>query len=229
MFYSKSGPEPITLWFISKDAIHTIRIFELNCMHWGLMQESNDIPELEDRKKTEGHSFPLCNKIIECLWTRPETFHLQTLCVLHHNTWRDSEGNAYPIFSGFSVSLWFIQFRSVYFLSSFRVELWFSSQFTSWFTSYKMISIVWVHSVKQIKPLERKFNLNVLLFLLVIQVKTSDGSVFPASFDSTSRCPDEVIRRIRLSSSYEDPSLKGRLLETYETHTDQFKIEPCCW
>ncbi|XP_023529133.1 protein N-terminal asparagine amidohydrolase isoform X1 [Cucurbita pepo subsp. pepo] len=127
-----------------------------------LLQESNDIPELEDRKKTEGHSFPLCNKIIECLWTRPETFHLQTLCVLHHNTWRDSEGNAYPIFSGFSV-------------------------------------------------------------------KTSDGSVFPASFDSTSRCPDEVIRRIRLSSSYEDPSLKGRLLETYETHTDQFKIEPCCW
>lgn len=73
------------------------------------------------------------------------------------------------------------------------------------------------------------FILHNLVFFLLIQVKTSDGSVFPASFDSTSRCPDEIVRRIRLSSSYEDPSWEGRLLETYETQTDQFRIEPCRW
>uniref|UniRef100_A0A9I9DVP9 Protein N-terminal asparagine amidohydrolase n=1 Tax=Cucumis melo TaxID=3656 RepID=A0A9I9DVP9_CUCME len=126
------------------------------------LDENNNITRTGDRKKMEGYSLPLCNKIIRSLWTRPEKFHLQTLCILLHNTRRDSHGNSYPIFNGFAV-------------------------------------------------------------------KTSDGSVFPASFDSTSRCPDEVVRRIRLSSSYEDPSWEGRLLETYETQTDQFKIEPCRW
>ncbi|KGN58623.1 protein N-terminal asparagine amidohydrolase [Cucumis sativus] len=127
-----------------------------------LLKENNNITRKGDRKKMEGYSLPLCNKIIGSLWTRPEKFHLQTLCILQHNTRRDSEGNSYPIFNGFAV-------------------------------------------------------------------KTSDGSVFPASFDSTSRCPDEIVRRIRLSSSYEDPSWEGRLLETYETQTDQFRIEPCRW
>lgn len=60
-------------------------------------------------------------------------------------------------------------------------------------------------------------------------VSTSTGSIIPASFDKTSRCPDEIVRRIRVSASYEDSRWKGRLLETYDTRTDLFKIAPCCW
>ncbi|XP_022152682.1 protein N-terminal asparagine amidohydrolase isoform X2 [Momordica charantia] len=122
-----------------------------------VLKENNHITGSGSRKKMEGYSFPLCYKIIKSLWTRPENFHLQTLCILQHNTRRDSEGNAYPIFNGLAVSL------------------------------------------------------------------------RPIHFDSTSRCPDEVVRRIRLSSSYEDPNSMGRLLEAYETQTDQFKIEPFRW
>ncbi|CAI0428202.1 unnamed protein product [Linum tenue] len=60
-------------------------------------------------------------------------------------------------------------------------------------------------------------------------VETSTGSVFPACFDRTTRCPDEVVRRIRVSASYEDPTWKGKLLDTYDTRTDQFVIAPCSW
>ncbi|KAJ7949097.1 Protein N-terminal asparagine amidohydrolase [Quillaja saponaria] len=60
-------------------------------------------------------------------------------------------------------------------------------------------------------------------------VETLKGSVIPATFDSTSRCPDELVRRIRVSASYEDPSWNGKLLETYDTQTDRFKIAPCRW
>lgn len=60
-------------------------------------------------------------------------------------------------------------------------------------------------------------------------VQTSSGIVTPASFDMTSRCPDEVVRRIRASVSSYDPSWQGRLLETYDTHTDSFQIAPACW
>ncbi|XP_010518039.1 PREDICTED: protein N-terminal asparagine amidohydrolase [Camelina sativa] len=60
-------------------------------------------------------------------------------------------------------------------------------------------------------------------------VNTSTGSIFPASFDRTSRCPDEIVRRIRVSSSCEDPSWKGKLLDTYDTKTDRFIIAPCRW
>ncbi|XP_068329531.1 protein N-terminal asparagine amidohydrolase isoform X2 [Pyrus communis] len=60
-------------------------------------------------------------------------------------------------------------------------------------------------------------------------IGTSTGSITPAIFDKTSRCPDEVVRRIRVSVSYEDTSWKGKLLETYDTQTDHFKIAPCCW
>ncbi|KAF3950650.1 hypothetical protein CMV_023622 [Castanea mollissima] len=45
----------------------------------------------------------------------------------------------------------------------------------------------------------------------------------------TSRCPDEIVRRIQVTASYEDPSWSGRLLETYDTQTDQFRIASCCW
>lgn len=60
-------------------------------------------------------------------------------------------------------------------------------------------------------------------------VETATGTVIPASFDRSSRCPDEIVRRIRVSVSYEDSSWNGKLLETYETATDSFRISPCCW
>ncbi|KAK4591709.1 hypothetical protein RGQ29_016231 [Quercus rubra] len=57
----------------------------------------------------------------------------------------------------------------------------------------------------------------------------SSGLVTLACFDRTSRCPDEIVRRIQVTASYEDPSWSGRLLETYDTQTDQFRIASCCW
>ncbi|KAL6603822.1 hypothetical protein ACP70R_044183 [Stipagrostis hirtigluma subsp. patula] len=60
-------------------------------------------------------------------------------------------------------------------------------------------------------------------------VETSSGVVTPASFDTNSRCPDEVVRRIRVSVSSYDPIWKGRLLETYDTQCDVFRIAPACW
>lgn len=60
-------------------------------------------------------------------------------------------------------------------------------------------------------------------------VETSTGSVVPASFDASTRCPDEIIRRIRLGASYADPTFTGRLLDTYQTQTDRFLIPPFSW
>ncbi|OIW11777.1 hypothetical protein TanjilG_14317 [Lupinus angustifolius] len=60
-------------------------------------------------------------------------------------------------------------------------------------------------------------------------VDTTTGILVPASFDRSSRCPDEIIRRIRISTSYEDTHWNGKLLETYDTGTDRFKIAPCRW
>ncbi|WVZ79384.1 hypothetical protein U9M48_026965 [Paspalum notatum var. saurae] len=60
-------------------------------------------------------------------------------------------------------------------------------------------------------------------------VETSSGIVTPASFDMNSRCPDEVVRRIRVSVCSYDPTWQGRLLETYDTQRDVFRIAPACW
>ncbi|XP_071720310.1 protein N-terminal asparagine amidohydrolase-like [Rutidosis leptorrhynchoides] len=60
-------------------------------------------------------------------------------------------------------------------------------------------------------------------------METSSGSVVPSSFDTSTRCPDEIIRRIRLGASYEDPTLTGRLLDTYETDNDRIVIAPFSW
>ncbi|XP_020146181.1 protein N-terminal asparagine amidohydrolase [Aegilops tauschii subsp. strangulata] len=60
-------------------------------------------------------------------------------------------------------------------------------------------------------------------------MQTSSGVVTPASFDITSRCPDEIVRRIRVSVSSYDPNWRGKLLETYNTHADIFQIAPACW
>ncbi|XP_065872149.1 protein N-terminal asparagine amidohydrolase isoform X1 [Euphorbia lathyris] len=113
-------------------------------------------------EKLDGYSYPLCTKIIETLSRRQETFHIQTLLILGHNTKRDSEGNACPIFSGF-------------------------------------------------------------------MIETATGSVVPAGFDRSTRCPDEIVRRIRIGASQEDPAWDGKLLETYDTRTDQFVIAPASW
>ncbi|XP_047253074.1 protein N-terminal asparagine amidohydrolase isoform X3 [Capsicum annuum] len=112
--------------------------------------------------KLEGYSFPLCEKIVDSLAKSNMKFQIHTLHVLGHNTRRDSEGNAYPIFTGFLV-------------------------------------------------------------------ETATGSILPANFDATTRCPDEVVRRIRVTASFEDCSWNGRLLETYDTQADQFVIAPCTW
>jgi protein N-terminal asparagine amidohydrolase len=60
-------------------------------------------------------------------------------------------------------------------------------------------------------------------------VQTTSGVVTPASFDMNSRCPDEVVRRIRVSVCSYDPTWQGRLLETYDTQCDVFRIAPACW
>ncbi|XP_077254143.1 protein N-terminal asparagine amidohydrolase family protein isoform X2 [Tasmannia lanceolata] len=122
----------------------------------------NDTRGLESHGKSGGYSLALCSEIIEALQNHQERFHIQTLCVLGHNTRIDSGGNACPIFSGF-------------------------------------------------------------LF------ETSSGSISPARFDRSSRCPDEIVRRIRVTVSSMDPIWNGKLLETYDTHHDRFQIAPCSW
>nr|CAD1831320.1 unnamed protein product [Ananas comosus var. bracteatus] len=113
-------------------------------------------------KIQKGYSLPLCCKIVEALQNSREEFHLQTLCILGHNTTTDSYGNAKPIVGGF-----------------------------------------WVD--------------------------TSTGLMTPASFDTSSRCPDEIVRRVRISVSSGDPTWDGKLLETYDTHNDRFQIAACSW
>ncbi|KZV54038.1 protein N-terminal asparagine amidohydrolase-like [Dorcoceras hygrometricum] len=60
-------------------------------------------------------------------------------------------------------------------------------------------------------------------------VETNSGSIVPASFERKSRCPDEIVRRIRVTACFEDPNWTGKLLETYDTETDCFVIAPCVW
>ncbi|CAI9269852.1 unnamed protein product [Lactuca saligna] len=58
-------------------------------------------------------------------------------------------------------------------------------------------------------------------------VETSNGRVVPGSFDASTRCPDEIIRRIRLGASFGHGP--PRLLDTYQTQTDRFLIPPFSW
>lgn len=68
------------------------------------MQHAKGSSISEGNVRVDGYSFPLCRKIVETMQKRKENFHVQTFCVLGHNTKKDSQGNAYPIFSGFLVS-----------------------------------------------------------------------------------------------------------------------------
>ncbi|KAH9302332.1 hypothetical protein KI387_013915, partial [Taxus chinensis] len=110
----------------------------------------------------DGYSWPLCLRIVEALQGMHHHFHLQTFCILNHNTSAGPKGLVCPIVRGFVVN-------------------------------------------------------------------TVTGNIMPASFDRSARCPDEVVRRIRVSFSFEDPTWKGRLLETYDTQSDRFVIAPCKW
>uniref|UniRef100_A0A7N0T2X2 Protein N-terminal asparagine amidohydrolase n=1 Tax=Kalanchoe fedtschenkoi TaxID=63787 RepID=A0A7N0T2X2_KALFE len=60
-------------------------------------------------------------------------------------------------------------------------------------------------------------------------VETKSGSIVPASFCRSMRCPDNIVRGVRVSSSYEDPNWEGKLLETYDTLSDRFVIASCIW
>ncbi|KAH1051304.1 hypothetical protein AAZX31_08G147600 [Glycine max] len=126
------------------------------------LQHANGSTVSESPADLDGYSFPLCLKIVHTLWSREEKFHIRTICVLGHNTRRDSDGNTYPFFNGFVA-------------------------------------------------------------------ETTTGIIIPAIFDRTSRCPDEIVRRIRVSVSYEDANWNGKLLETYDSGIDCFKIAPCRW
>lgn len=71
------------------------------------VQSTNLGTKSKKRTNLDGYSFPLCQKIIKTLEKSSINFHVQLLHVLDHNTRRDSQGNAYPIFHGFLVSLMF--------------------------------------------------------------------------------------------------------------------------
>ncbi|KNA12830.1 hypothetical protein SOVF_122370 isoform B [Spinacia oleracea] len=70
---------------------------------------------------------------------------------------------------------------------------------------------------------------NTLPIFSGILVETRTGTVTPATFDQTTRCPDEMVRRIRISASFSDTRWRNKLLETYDTRTDRFIIAPCSW
>ena len=72
------------------------------------VQLTDDTNSERDETNPGGYSVPLCSKIVESLRTRPEKFHLKTLCVLEHNTNRVSERNACPVVTGFVVSFFFM-------------------------------------------------------------------------------------------------------------------------
>ncbi|KAL4198129.1 hypothetical protein AMTRI_Chr03g44350 [Amborella trichopoda] len=112
-------------------------------------------------ERSDGYSWGLCPQIIEALQDSATIFHLQTLCLLRHNT-QYSDGVALPIIRGFVV-------------------------------------------------------------------EPATGTMAPAIFDSSSRCPDEVLRRVRITVSSEDVNWTGKLLETYDTDHDRFQIAPVSW
>ena len=100
----KSGPWSSTLCLIFQSSSYQLRgRVIVECIEF-LMQQASHKTRSKRQEKWDGYSLPLCIKIIDALWRSRENFHIQTLCVLGHNTRRDSEGNGYPIFNGFLVS-----------------------------------------------------------------------------------------------------------------------------
>ncbi|KAK1282580.1 hypothetical protein QJS10_CPB22g01485 [Acorus calamus] len=116
----------------------------------------------ESTERSNGYSLPLCSKIIKSLQISQRKFHMQTVCILGHNTRKDAAGHSCPIVRGFLV-------------------------------------------------------------------ETLTGSIQPASFDRSSRCPDEIVRRLRVTVSSGDYRWHGKLLETYDTWNFRFQIAACSW
>lgn len=71
-------------------------------MSWTSTQHLRHVSK--NHKKYGGYSFPLCAKIVETLEKSNMKFNIQTVHILRNNTRMDSEGNFYPICSGFLVS-----------------------------------------------------------------------------------------------------------------------------
>ncbi|KAJ8431918.1 hypothetical protein Cgig2_016351 [Carnegiea gigantea] len=161
------------------------------------LERTDDSTGSESNSETDGHSFPLCAKIIDSLGHSPVKFHIQTLFVLGHNTRRDPEGNVLPIFTG-------LMGRD-------------RSGENDWYCGVPLKAVLICSSLQE-------------GFLCLDEgVETLTGKVTPARFDETTRCPDEMVRRIRVSASFEDPRWRGKLLDTYDTETDRFIIAPCSW
>ncbi|KAJ4848798.1 hypothetical protein Tsubulata_037235 [Turnera subulata] len=81
---------------------------------------------------------------------------------------------------------------------------------------------------KLMPPLGLKGALNWMA-ILCLCFETSTGTLVPACFDDSTRCPDEIVRRIRVVASNEDSTWDGKLLGTYDTRTDCFVVAPCSW
>ncbi|KZV54040.1 N-terminal asparagine amidohydrolase family protein, partial [Dorcoceras hygrometricum] len=100
-------------------------------------------------------------------------------------------------------------------------------------TSFQEASRVRARSGPNMKRSLRLYDLvgfdYVLSNAAVARVETNSGSIVPASFERKSRCPDEFVRRIRVTACFEDPNWTGKLLETYDAETDCFVIAPCAW
>ncbi|KAI4379182.1 hypothetical protein MLD38_005511 [Melastoma candidum] len=60
-------------------------------------------------------------------------------------------------------------------------------------------------------------------------VEISTGTLFPACFNGSSRGPDEIVRRIRLTACHDDETWKGKLLDTYDTESDEYRVASCSW
>ncbi|KAF9595507.1 hypothetical protein IFM89_000595, partial [Coptis chinensis] len=60
-------------------------------------------------------------------------------------------------------------------------------------------------------------------------VKTCTRTISPTNFDRTSRCPNEIVKRIRVTVSSGDSTWNGKLLKTYDTKNDQFQIAARSW
>ncbi|XP_078438741.1 protein N-terminal asparagine amidohydrolase family protein isoform X4 [Wolffia australiana] len=76
-----------------------------------------------------------------------------------------------------------------------------------------------------------KLNANGITVPIIagVLVDTSVGSIRPAIFDQSSRCPDEIVRRVRVTVASGDSRWKGKLMDTYDTFSDIFVIAPCSW
>lgn len=97
------------------------------------MQHGNGSSCSESDANLDGYSFPLCSTIVETLRTREERFHFQTLFVLAHNTRKNSEGHACPIFNGLVVSFQILK------SCSFLLHILFSYSFRIFSHLYKEI------------------------------------------------------------------------------------------